>query len=324
MQLKFEDIEISSINPENTIFENFKLSGYTIPHSCLKGRCSECKLKVISGEYYMPENQEGLTNNEVNQGYCLSCITKPKSDLTLSEVNIFNGILPEVQIRPVKISKLEFLSDEIVKVTLRMPPNNSINFIPGQYIDLRFNEITRSYSIASSARLNTIELLIKNYYKGKFSNYLFNEAKVDDLLRMEGPKGTYVFTKKSADYLLFLSTGTGIAPHISIIQNIIEKNIINPENIFIIHGQKQVKDHIYNLELLFPKIKIIKTISRENKLGFFHGYVQEAAIDLNIDLSKTQVFACGNPNMIFDSKQALLNNGLIESNFNSEIFIPSN
>jgi CDP-4-dehydro-6-deoxyglucose reductase, E3 len=62
------------INPQHTIsgdstktiFESAKLNGLTLNHSCLKGRCSECKVQIVKGQYYMPDNQEGLTDKEVD------------------------------------------------------------------------------------------------------------------------------------------------------------------------------------------------------------------------------------------------------------------
>lgn len=323
MKINFKNIELLNVDSNKSILENFKLSGFTISHSCLNGRCSECKLRVISGEYYMPKNQESLTEGDLSKGYCLSCITKPKSDLTVDDVNLFEGVLPDKQIRPVKISKLDLISNEIIKVVLRFPPNNPLKYLPGQYIDLSFKDIKRSYSIVSSPTNNTIELLIKKYEDGKFSDYLFNEAKVDDLLRIEGPYGTYVFFGQTEDYILFMSTGTGIAPNICLIKHIIENNLVKPENIYMVHGQRYSSEHLYDLELLFPKINIIKATSREDRIGFSKGYVQEAVLDLGIKLNRTQVFACGNPDMIIESKEKLIENGLKESNFKSEIFISS-
>ena len=143
--------QIKNIEGNNeTILELARLSNITINHSCLSGRCSECKVKVISGDFEMPSTQEGLTDKEVQEGYCLSCISKPLSDLELEEVDFFEGVLPDVKTIPVKISILDFLSEDVVKVTLRTPPNKSLEFLAGQYIDLSIKGIKRSYSIASN------------------------------------------------------------------------------------------------------------------------------------------------------------------------------
>lgn len=309
---------------EATILESAKSVSLTLEHSCLNGRCSECKVKVISGDFVMPKTQDGLTDLEIQDGYCLSCITKPLSDLELDEVNFFEGVLPDVRTIPAKISSLEFLSEHVAKVTLRTPPNKSLEFISGQYLDLSVNGIKRSYSIASIPSESSIELLVKNYPNGEFSNYLFKEAKVNDLLRIEGPKGTYILPNEIPQKLLFISTGTGIAPNLSLIKSAIQEREIEKSQITLIHGQRTASDHVYSLMATLNGIEIIQTTSRELADGYIHGYVQDAVKGLNLNVAETLVFACGNPEMILDLKSQMMSLGLEEKNFKSDVFVPSN
>ena len=317
------DLSLKSVQPD-TIFNNFKANGLTIHHSCLNGRCSECKVKVISGEYDMPSSQEGLSDSEVKESYCLTCITKPLSDMRLEEVDFIEGVLPEVKTIPAKISLLEFLSNDVVKVTLRTPPYKSMEFLAGQYIDLSVKGIKRSYSISSTPSDSEIELLIKNYTGGQFSNYLFNEAKVNDLLRIEGPKGTYILPKEIPQNLLFISTGTGIAPNLSLIKSALKEGIVQSSQITLIHGQRTAEEHIYSIEETLNEIEIIRCTSRESVDDYFHGYVQDAVKGLDLDFSNSLVFACGNPQMIKELNRQMITLGLEERNFKSDVFVPSN
>ena len=309
---------------DSTILESARSESITIGHSCLNGRCSECKVKVVSGEFVMPNTQEGLTDKEVQEGYCLSCITKPLSDMELEDVSFIEGVLPEVKTIPAKISLLEFLSEDVVKVTLRTPPNKSLEFLAGQYIDLSVKGIKRSYSIASTPSDSEIELLIKNYPSGQFSNYLFNEAKVNDLLRIEGPKGTYILPKDITHNLIFISTGTGIAPNLSLTKSALKEGKVQPSQITLIHGQRSAKEHVYSVEEILNGVKIIKCTSRESAEGFVQGYVQDAVKGLELDISNSLVFACGNPKMIKELKIQMFALGLKEKNFKSDVFVPSN
>ena len=324
MKITFNTDRILKSVQSDTIFNNFKANGLTIHHSCLNGRCSECKVKVITGEYDMPNSQEGLSDSEVKEGYCLTCITKPLSDLKLEEFSFIEGVLPEVKTIPAKISRLEFLSKDVVKVTLRTPPNKYLEFLAGQYVDLSVKGIKRSYSISSTPSDSEIQLLIKNYTGGQFSNYLFNEAKVNDLLRIEGPKGTYILPKEIPQNLLFISTGTGIAPNLSLIKSALKEGIVQSSQITLIHGQRTVQEHIYSLEETLNEIEIIKCISRESVEGYVQGYVQDALNGLNINIENSLVFACGNPQMIKELKTQMITMGLDERNFKSDVFVPSN
>lgn len=324
MKILFDKSRSLISNKSTTIFEQFKENGLTLQHSCLTGRCSECKVKVVSGDFEMPNTQEGLTDKEIQEGYCLACFTKPLSDMELEEVNFIEGILPEVKTIPAKISLLEFLSEDVVKVTLRTPPNKSLEFLAGQYIDLSVKGIKRSYSISSTPSDSKIELLIKNYAGGQFSNYLFNEAKVNDLLRIEGPKGTYILPKGIPQNLIFISTGTGIAPNLSLIKSALKEGRVQSSQVTLIHGQRTSNEHIYSIEEALNGIEIIKCNSRESVEGYVQGYVQDAVKILNLDISKSLVFACGNPQMIKQLKKQMVALGLEERNFKSDVFVPSN
>ena len=310
--------------PELSILESARKESITIDHSCLSGRCSECKVRVVSGDFMMPSTQEGLTDKEIQEGYCLSCITKPLSDMELEHVSFIEGVLPEVKTIPAKISLLEFLSQDVVKVTLRTPPNKTMEFLAGQYIDLSVKGIKRSYSIASTPSDSEIELLIKNYSGGQFSNYLFNEAKVNDLLRIEGPKGTYILPKDITHNLIFISTGTGIAPNLSLIKSALKEGKVQPSQITLIHGQRTAKEHVYSLGGVLNEIELVKCTSRESAEGFVHGYVQDAVKGIELDISNSLVFACGNPQMIKEVKMEMFALGLKEKNFKSDVFVPSN
>lgn len=323
MKITINSKKIINANPERTIFDSAISNGITINHSCLNGRCSACKVKVLSGDFFMPANQEGLTKQDIRNRYCLTCISTPKSDLKLEEVSYIEGVLPEEKILPAKISKLEFLSEEVAKLTLRTPPNNKLKFLAGQYIDISVKSIKRSYSIASKPSESELEFIIRKYPNGQFSDYLFHEAKINELLRIQGPKGTYLLPKKLEEILVFMSTGTGIAPNLSLIKFALEKHLLNPSQIILIHGQRYKKEHVYNLTEIFPEIKVILTTSKESENGMFNGYVQDALLREKLDLKKTQVFACGNPNMIIMAEEKLTKNGLLSSNFKSDIFVKS-
>ena len=324
MKISINNERFFEVSPDLNILESARNECITIDHSCLSGRCSQCKVKVISGDFEMPSTQEGLTDKELQEGYCLSCITKPLSDMELEEVSFIEGVLPEVKTIPAKISLLEFLSEDVVKVTLRIPPNKSLEFLAGQYIDLSVKGIKRSYSISSNPSDPEIELLIKNYAGGQFSNYLFNDAKANDLLRIEGPKGTYILPKEVPPNLIFISTGTGIAPNLSLIKSSLLQGKVSPSQITLIHGQRSVDEHVYSLEETLNEVEIIKCTSRESADGYVHGYVQDAVKGLDLNINDSLVFTCGNPQMIKELKTQMIALGLAEKNFKSDVFVPSN
>ena len=323
LKLYLNDDLVIDADSSKTLLDTLNGNNLNLKHSCLNGKCSLCKVKVTKGEYEMNENQEGLNEFDVSNGFCLTCVTKPKTDLYLSEVEFFKGKLPEQKIIPAKIDEIIFLAKDICRLILRIPPKMKLEFNPGQYVNItRFN-IQRSYSIASFFE-NKLEFLIKNYSNGQFSNYLFKEAKINDLLKIEGPKGTYFFNYETYDNVTFVSTGTGIAPHISIITHLIDNLKMDPKKINVIHGQRYESEHVYDIEKKFPDINIIKVNSKERVSGYKYGYVQDVLTDQIFNTIGSKYFICGNQEMTNSVRELLLSHGHAKLNINVDTFIETN
>ncbi len=97
---------------------------------------------------------------------------------------------------------------------LRLPPKASFRYVAGQYLDLIGKAgLRRSYSIANVAGADgKLELHVRRVDNGVMSARLFDEARVGDLLRLEGPLGTFFLRDTTGLDLVFLATGTGVAP----------------------------------------------------------------------------------------------------------------
>jgi CDP-4-dehydro-6-deoxyglucose reductase len=195
-------------------------NGVFLDHSCLTGRCSSCKFKVISGHTVCEIDEIPLSDSEKNEGFILSCIRKPTSDLVLDAEDLSEYGLTKPKTIPAKINEISKLTEDIILVKLRFPPNQKPFFLEGQYVNVIKGSLKRSYSIANSSQSEDLELIIKNYQGGQMSKYWFEEAKINDLLRLEVPKGTFFLRKHlGKSTLVFLATGTGIAPIKSIVDN---------------------------------------------------------------------------------------------------------
>jgi len=310
-----------------TLIEGARKFGIILEHSCLSGRCSSCKVMVDSG-FSQPTTAElGLNDKEKQAGYILSCIRTPKSDMVIQaeDLSEYDIVLPKTL--PAKINKIERLTDDVLKIVLRFPPNQPLNFISGQYVNVIKGNIKRSYSIGNSSKENSrLELFIKKYPDGLLSNYWFNEAKVNDLLRIEGPRGTFFIRNNTiCKNIIFLATGTGIAP----VKSILESMADFPEkfrntNIFVFWGVKYFKDLFWSPEDIGLDIKYFPVLSREKSDSTEIGYVQNILLSKNIELKKSMVYACGSNDMIHEAKNKLIENGLPDFNFYSDAFVTSN
>jgi len=201
-----------SITNTDSILESAIKSNIYLEHGCANGSCGTCRAKVIKGTVKQVIEPISLSENDVKQGFILTCCSKPLSDLELL-VNYY----PELSsikrmIQPCKVDKLSFPADDIAILKLKIPPTANFHFLAGQYIQLIIKDERRSYSIANILDTYTgIELHVRKVINGVFSDYIFNDLKLNQLLRLEGPIGSF-FVREGNSPIIFLAGGTGFAP----------------------------------------------------------------------------------------------------------------
>ena len=131
---------------------------------------------------------------------------------------------------------------------LRLPPTSALEFLPGQYIEVIGAEgLRRSYSIANAPRADKqIELHIREVPDGAMSRYWFREAKLNDLLRLRGPLGTFFLRGQAGKHLVLLATGTGIAPVKAILEGLSAMPAdAQPRSVTVYWGCRGPEDHYW-------------------------------------------------------------------------------
>ena len=300
-------------------------AGIALPYSCRNGRCSTCKCK-ITGPTNIIFNELGLSDNEKKSGWKLACARSATGDISLDIEELGDVKLPIPKILPAKIDALSFLSPNILKVSLRLPPTQKLEFIEGQYIDLIGpNGISRSYSLARHCDGMMLELHVRRVIGGTMSNYLFDSAKVGDLLRINGPRGTFLLRHTSDTDIVFLATGTGIAPIKAMLEQI--KNMpqeLKPKSVKVFWGMRNQEDLYFNPRDVFGDLNFTPVLSQENQTwtGAI-GYVQDVMMQNQTNLGNTQIYACGSDTMIRSARAKTLGNGLNIKDFFADAFVES-
>lgn len=199
-------------------------------------------------------------------------------------------------------------------------------FIPGQFITIRVNGISRSYSIASFLEnRKQIELLIVKVDGGALTSILFKDVSVGDELDIKGPMGKFILPENIDRDIFFICTGTGLAPFKSILEKI-DLNKKYPARIFLIFGTRTAKDLLCYKQIIeytktFPNFNYIPVLSREKwsgKQGYVHDvYKQIVKIE---ELTSPLFYLCGWRNMIKDARSNLKNLGYDTSQIKLEIY----
>lgn len=302
-------------------------AGITLPHSCKTGRCSTCKCKVLQGETTALQTEAGLTDAEKAEGWILSCVRSAQTDVTLEVEDLGNVALPPSKTLPCRISSIDRLATDVVRIMLRLPPTADFMSIPGQYIDvIGPGGVRRSYSLANANTADkTLELHIRAVDGGVMSDYWFKRAKTNDLLRFNGPLGTFFLRGLDQLHLVFLATGTGIAPVKAMLESLAKTAPEQaPRSITVFWGGRTAEDLYFDPQAIPVGHRFVPVLSRaaEGWTGV-SGYVQNALLATQPDLACTVVYACGSDAMISSAKSSLLTAGLPDNRFFADAFVPS-
>jgi CDP-4-dehydro-6-deoxyglucose reductase, E3 len=294
-------------------------NGIFLEHSCLTGRCTSCKARVILGKTNCEIEELSLSKSEIAQGYILSCVRKPTTDIILEaeDLSVYGLVKPKTV--PAKISEILSLTADTILVRFRFPPNQKPIFLEGQYVNIIKDNIKRSYSIANTSKSDYLELIIKEYPGGIMSKYWFGEAKLNDLIRMEIPKGTFFLRNHShKNTLIFLATGTGIAPIKSIFENLQNQERIQKyQRVLLLWGVR------FESEVFWTPIGNVEFYPVYSREQLSRKYVQDVILELDVNFKNAVIYACGSDKMIRQAKINTVQKGLPEYNFYSDAFVQS-
>ncbi|NNA16431.1 2Fe-2S iron-sulfur cluster binding domain-containing protein [Pseudomonas lundensis] len=315
-------------DPDKTLLDSAKAQGVVLEYSCRSGRCGVCKAQAEGDSEVICHDESVLTPEEVAAGYILTCCRSARGDLQLhaEDLHQFEGI--QVKTLPCRVDSVNLVSKDVLSVILRVPPTAEFKYLPGQYIDvIGKNGIRRSYSLANAPRVDgKLELQIRQVDQGLMSEYWFGSAAVNDLLRLEGPQGTFGIRPDIPEHLIFLATGTGIAPVKAMLEQLNQTpNLVVDTSIHVYWGGRVNEDIYWQPELSALPVAFNPVLSRAGEQWDGRtGYIQSAVIEDQIPLSKTVVYACGSDAMIHSARELLIKHGLSPKKFYSDAFVSSN
>ena len=307
--------------------------GVVLEHSCRTGRCGSCRARVINGTTSTLREPVALTADELKHGWVLTCTHEATTDvhLDVEDLGALAGI--ETRVTPARIDRLDLLAPDVMRVGLRLPPRSAFRFLAGQYVDVTGPAgVKRSYSIASDPITpEKIELQIRRVDGGQLSAYWFNEAKLNDLLRFNGPRGTFFLRPVAGLDLIFLATGTGIAPIRAILLQLAASPPADqPRSISLYWGGRHREDLYLDPAAGLPGLRYVPVLSRGDvKWVGARGHVQDVLVHDVAHrsapaLAGATVYACGSEAMIHGARRLLADLGLPPKCFHFDAFVSSN
>lgn len=312
-----------------TLLQSALDAGLTIPYGCRNGACGACKSHLLAGEVDHGAVQEHvLPAADRAAGMVLTCCAKPLSDLTLEVREVGSQTDIPVKTMPCRVEKLVKVAEDVMIMTLKLPANERLQFLAGQYIEFLLKDgKRRAFSIANAPHDDDfIELHLRLIPGGTFTEFVFSAMREKDILRFEGPLGSFHLHEDSTRPMVLVAGGTGFAPIKGLVEHAIHSRITRPMAIY--WGAKN-RNELYLPDL--PRrwaaehahISYVPVLSEplaEDHWQGRTGFVHEAVLADFPDLSGHQAYVCGAPVMVEAALRDFTARGLPREEFFADIF----
>jgi CDP-4-dehydro-6-deoxyglucose reductase len=286
--------------------------GVGLPYGCKDGACGSCKCKMLSGSVVHANFQrKALSAEEEAADFVLTCCAKATSDIVLESRQVTPaGALP-IKKMPTRVSSLVKKSDDVVVMHLQLPANDTFAFRAGQYVEFILRDgARRSYSMANAPHLGPgLELHIRHMPGGRFTDLVFGSMKEKDILRIEGPFGSFYLREDSDKPMVLLASGTGFAPLKALIEHMQHCGITRPTTLYWggrrpgdLYMDGWVREQLARM----PHLRYVPVVSEalpEDQWTGRTGFVHLAVLQDFADLEGHQVYACGAP-IVVESARA--------------------
>ncbi|MCU7921913.1 MAG: CDP-6-deoxy-delta-3,4-glucoseen reductase [Candidatus Thiodiazotropha sp. (ex Dulcina madagascariensis)] len=304
-----------NVEREEDILGAATRQGINLPYGCRNGFCGECRATLISGKVSYPNGEPPAMAGGEN-GICYTCQAVPSSDLVIGVTEILHSQDIRTRIMPCKIDRIERLNEDVIRLYLKLPEGERLQFMAGQYLNFVLQDGSkRAFSIANAPHDDeALELHIRHVSGGAFTDTLFNGMKEKTILRIEAPLGSYYLREDSQRPIILMGGGTGFAPLKGIIEHALRTGMQRPMHLY--WGVRSRTD-LYLPELPekwaaensnFNYTPVLSEPDQDwrGKTGWVH----EAVVADHRDLSGHQVYMSGPPPMIEAGKETFLAHGL--------------
>ena len=312
-----------------TILEAAIRQGIGLPYGCRNGACGKCAGEVISGKTETdPDALRALAKKEFEAGKTLFCQACAKSDIEIKVREIVKTNDIEIKTLPCRVEKKQLLTHDVMKLLLKLPETERLQFLAGQYLEILLKDgKRRAFSIANAPHDDAfIELHIRHVPDGHFGDYVFDGLKEKSLMRIQGPLGSYFLREDSNRPIILMGGGTGFAPLKGMLEHAFYIGLDRPIHLFC--GARAKKD-LYMDEMVqlwlkqYKNLKYTAVLSDPDEEDDWQGetgFIHESVIRHYPDLSGFDVYLSGPPPMVKAGMDLFYEKGLPETHIYSDSF----
>ena len=317
---------------DRTILDSAENAGIALPYGCRGGSCGACKGRVVGGSIERGiEDRFAMTDEQRADGFVLLCMAHPHSDAVIEVTDVSRTGDIVIKTLPTRINAITRAAPDVLSITLQLPASEAFDFRAGQYIALLFKDgERRDFSLANAPHeQGSLQLHIRPT-DGSYTTHMFGEVlKERDILRIEGPLGSFHLNPDSTKPIIMLAGGTGFAPIKSILDDMAHKGIKREAHLY--RGARD-RAGLYMAELHdqwattlqnFSEVSVLSDATPACKWNGRTGLVHQAVLDDFDDLSGYEVYACGAVAMINAARHDFIARGLPAEAFFADAFTPA-
>lgn len=289
-----------------------------LPYGCRSGNCGSCRATLVEGTFEYGDHVPTALQDEASEDTVILCQARPTSDMVIDvdELTVVAGLQPRKL--PCRVTRLQKLTDDIMSMSLRLPQGQNFDYLAGQYIDILLpGGKRRSYSMAHAPGTHDeLELHVGRVEGGLFTSRVFGDMKEKELLRLNGPLGSFFVRPEIEEPIILAAGGTGYAP----IQAMLEQLFVEDDSrdIHFYMGARRLADLYMHERCLawadkFPRFHYTPVLSGpddEDRWTGKTGWLQETILQDFGDLAGHQLYMAGPPAMIHALKKSLGEAGL--------------
>lgn len=308
-------------------------AGVGMPYGCRDGACGSCKSRLLEGRVIHGAHQlRTLPREEEDAGWILPCCATPQTDCVVQARTVAGAGEYPVLKMPARVASLERVAPDVMRLKLQLPATVALKYRAGQYVEFILRDgARRSYSMANAPEQlgepPMIELHLRHMPGGKFTDHVFGAMKEKEILRVEGPLGSFFLREEGEAPMVLLASGTGLAPIKAIVEHMRAKGITRPAVLYWGCRRKAdlyLHDWALDAAAALPWLRYVPVLSEptpDDTWAGRTGLVHEAVMADLPDLSAHQVYACGAPIMVESARRDFVARcGLPEEQFFADSF----
>ena len=307
--------------------------GVGLPYGCKDGACGSCKCRMLEGRViHGAHQQKALNADEEAAGFILTCQAAPQTDVIIEARTIPGAGEYAIRKLPSRVISITKPTHDVAILKLQLPANDPFQYRAGQFVEFILRDGSRrSYSMANAphtiADQPQLELHVRHLPGGKFTDHVFGAMKEKDILRVEGPFGSFFLREDSDKPMVLLASGTGLAPIKAIVDHMIFKG--SQRKAVLYWGCRSKADLYLNdwaeaAAAQMPTLRYVPVLSEakpEDGWTGRTGLVHQAVMHDLPNLMAHQVYACGAPIMVESAERDFVARcGLPDDEFYADSF----